>query len=222
MPDYIIKNRQDIVTMIVNARLEKGISQAELAQMIGTKRSNICRIESGAQNISLDMLLKILYALGKDMEIRLTERNDGMEININASESLYDSYVTQRKLISQTEYAKTYEVMHQNQMYQVTVINRMANKYSVIHCQNNSIVWEQMPRMYLMNGQINGDIKGQQKVIANAPGKISGVIRLFIISGKPSGITGLDDGIFHSFPQADLSDKYAYVMTMAEFKRYGN
>ncbi len=220
MPDYIIKNRQDIVTMIVNARLEKGISQAELAQMIGTKRSNICRIESGAQNISLDMLLKILHALGKDMEIGLIERTDGMETNIKAS--IYDSYVAKGVLIAETEYAKTYEFMHQNRMYQATLIKRMANKYSVIHCQNNSIVWEQMPRMYLMTGQTVGNIKGQRKVIANAPGKINGVIRLFVISGKPSGITGLDDGIFHSFPQADLSDKYAYVMTMAEFKRYGN
>lgn len=88
MFDIIAKDRQDIVSTIINARLEKGISQAELAEMIGTKRSNICRIESGSQNISLDMLLKILHALGKDIEIGLTERS--VEMSNVYSLRLYD------------------------------------------------------------------------------------------------------------------------------------
>lgn len=78
MADRITKERQAIVSLLVNARLEKGISQAELAAMIGTKRSNICRMESGSQNISLDMLFKMLRALGKEMEIKLVERRDEM------------------------------------------------------------------------------------------------------------------------------------------------
>jgi len=45
--------------------LSKGISQEELARMIGTQRSNICRLESGAQNLTVDMLIKITAALGK-------------------------------------------------------------------------------------------------------------------------------------------------------------
>lgn len=56
--------RQDITTRLVEARLEKGISQSELARMIGTQRSNICLLESGAQNPSLDMVLKIAAAMG--------------------------------------------------------------------------------------------------------------------------------------------------------------
>ena len=57
--------RQDIIAQLVEARLEKEISQAELARMIGTQRSNICRLESGIQNPTLDMVLKIAAALGK-------------------------------------------------------------------------------------------------------------------------------------------------------------
>ena len=60
----ILDDRQKIISMLTAARIEAGISQQELAKRIGTKRSNICRIESGAQNISLDMLLKISQALG--------------------------------------------------------------------------------------------------------------------------------------------------------------
>ncbi len=71
----ILDDRQKIISMLTAARIEKGISQQELADRIGTKRSNICRIESGAQNISLDMLLKISGALGKDVNLSLEEKN---------------------------------------------------------------------------------------------------------------------------------------------------
>jgi len=70
--------RQDIIAQLVEARLEKGISQAELARMIGTQRSNICRLESGAQNPTLDMVLKIASALGKTVSLSLEEQEDAM------------------------------------------------------------------------------------------------------------------------------------------------
>ena len=70
----ILDDRQKIISMLTAARIEAGISQQELAERIGTKRSNICRIESGVQNISLDMLLKISGALGKDVNVILTDR----------------------------------------------------------------------------------------------------------------------------------------------------
>lgn len=49
---------------------QKIISQTELARMIGTQRSNICRPESGAQNPTLDMILKVAYALGRELSGR--------------------------------------------------------------------------------------------------------------------------------------------------------
>ena len=84
----ILDDRQKIISMLTAARIEAGISQQELAERIGTKRSNICRIESGAQNISLDMLLKISGALGKDVNVILTDRQEpGIS---NYSLRLYD------------------------------------------------------------------------------------------------------------------------------------
>ncbi len=71
-----LKSRQKIISQLVNARLEQGISQAELAAKIGTQRSNICRIESGAQNASLDTVLKIASALGKDISITLDDKEE--------------------------------------------------------------------------------------------------------------------------------------------------
>ena len=87
----ILIDRQQIISELTAARIEKGISQQALADMIGTKRSNICRIESGGQNITLDMLLKISAALGKDVSVILNERSEEMESKItNYSLRLYD------------------------------------------------------------------------------------------------------------------------------------
>ena len=76
----IVKSRQSIISQLTQARLEKGLSQEQLAELIGTKRSNICRIESGTQNLSLDMLIKISKALGKDVSMLLEERSVPMNV----------------------------------------------------------------------------------------------------------------------------------------------
>ena len=70
----ITSERQKIVSSLTKARMEKGLSQEALAKMIGTRRSNICRMESGSQNISLDTLLKISSALGKEVRFSLAEK----------------------------------------------------------------------------------------------------------------------------------------------------
>lgn len=70
----IISKRQEIVAKLTQARLEKGLSQAQLAELVGTQRTNICRIENGGQNLSLDLLIKITDALGKDVSVLLKEK----------------------------------------------------------------------------------------------------------------------------------------------------
>ena len=74
----MLASRQSIIQKLTQARLEKGLTQEQLAKLIGTQRSNICRIESGTQNLSLDMMLRIAEALGKDISIMLEERSKPM------------------------------------------------------------------------------------------------------------------------------------------------
>lgn len=84
----LLMKRQSIVQKLTQARLEKGLSQAQLARLIGTQRSNICRLESGAQNLSLDMMIKIAKALDKDINVMLEERSSAVEKNYHLR--LYD------------------------------------------------------------------------------------------------------------------------------------
>ncbi len=80
--------RREIIAQLIQARQEKGVSQAELARLIGTQRSNICRLESGAQNPSLDTVLKIASALGKDVSVSLHDKEEPM--NTEYSLRIYD------------------------------------------------------------------------------------------------------------------------------------
>ncbi|MBU4204574.1 helix-turn-helix domain-containing protein [Patescibacteria group bacterium] len=59
----------EIAYQILKLRKKKKISQAQLAKKIGTKQSNIARMESGQQNFSIDILEKIAGALGRDLRV---------------------------------------------------------------------------------------------------------------------------------------------------------
>ena len=56
---------------IILARKERNLSQKDLAQLIGTRQSNISRFEHGNYNPSLDFLNKIAHAMGKELEVRI-------------------------------------------------------------------------------------------------------------------------------------------------------
>ena len=66
-----LRPRYEAVAQIIRARKEQNMTQEELARRIGTQKSNISRLESGNYNPSLDMLIKIAKALGKNLNIRL-------------------------------------------------------------------------------------------------------------------------------------------------------
>lgn len=61
----------EIIDAVIAARIEKQMTQAELAQRAETKQSNISRFESGNYNPSVEFLQKIAGALNKQLEITL-------------------------------------------------------------------------------------------------------------------------------------------------------
>ncbi len=58
-----LKEEYALIASIIGARLEKGLTQAELAERIGTTRGNIRRLESGRHNPSVRFLRKVARAL---------------------------------------------------------------------------------------------------------------------------------------------------------------
>jgi DNA-binding XRE family transcriptional regulator len=54
---------------IIKLRTQKGLSQKELADIVGTKQSAISRLESGSYNPSISFLIKLAKALDKECHI---------------------------------------------------------------------------------------------------------------------------------------------------------
>ena len=63
--------RLDIVRQLKEVRKAEGMTQEELAELVGTKKSNISRLESGRYNPSLDFLVKVAGGLGKKIQVRV-------------------------------------------------------------------------------------------------------------------------------------------------------
>jgi len=68
-----LKPRYDVISQVVSIRKQLNMTQEELANKIGTQKSNISRLENGNQNPSIDLLYKIANALGRDLTINLTK-----------------------------------------------------------------------------------------------------------------------------------------------------
>ena len=58
--------RQRIGRLIRDARRHKGLTQSELARLLGTSQSAVARIEQGQQNLSLEMVARIGEALDSE------------------------------------------------------------------------------------------------------------------------------------------------------------
>lgn len=60
-----------LVQTIIEKRIKKGLTQAELAHKIGTKQSSIARLESGTYNPSIGFLEKVAKGLGARLEVSI-------------------------------------------------------------------------------------------------------------------------------------------------------
>lgn len=70
--DYYDK-QLEIAYQILKLRKQLKMSQAELARKIGTRQSNIARMEAGQQNFTTDMLQKIATAFNSDLKIQFVK-----------------------------------------------------------------------------------------------------------------------------------------------------
>jgi ribosome-binding protein aMBF1 (putative translation factor) len=62
-------DRLELAAKVKSAREDKGLSQAELAELVGTKQPNIARLEAGRGIPRLDLLAKIARALGTHLTV---------------------------------------------------------------------------------------------------------------------------------------------------------
>ena len=68
------KNKLDLGYKIRLTREHLGMTQQELASRIGTRQSNISRLEFGNYNFTVEMLRKIADALSMNLEVKLIQK----------------------------------------------------------------------------------------------------------------------------------------------------
>lgn len=59
----------EVASQLIRLRKTTGLTQEELARLVDTRQSEISRIETGDQNISINKLNKIAGAMGAEVEI---------------------------------------------------------------------------------------------------------------------------------------------------------
>src|SRR6185312_7826168 len=74
-------------TLIRDSRKNRGWTQSQLAEMLGTSQSAINRIEQGNQNLSLDLLTRISEAL--DSEIVSLGRSGPLHLRVEGGRQLH-------------------------------------------------------------------------------------------------------------------------------------
>lgn len=65
----LLEPAYEITREVIRLRIEKGLTQKQLAELVGTKQSAISRLENGSYNPSIEFLSKIAHALGKEVKI---------------------------------------------------------------------------------------------------------------------------------------------------------
>ncbi len=66
--------RTEFAKQMREIRLSQNLSQQVLADRVGTKKSNISRMESGRYNPSLDFMVRVADCMGKHISITLEEQ----------------------------------------------------------------------------------------------------------------------------------------------------
>ena len=69
VPSSVVELRSEVAGRVREIRKSSDLTQAELAEIIGTKKSNISRLESGRYNPSLDFMVKGVNGLGRKISI---------------------------------------------------------------------------------------------------------------------------------------------------------
>ncbi len=72
----------DLADEVFELRMERGWTQAELAEQVGTAQANISRLENGLANPTFDFLEKLSEAFGTQLSVRLRRQPPRIETRV--------------------------------------------------------------------------------------------------------------------------------------------
>jgi HTH-type transcriptional regulator/antitoxin HipB len=66
----VIRKTEELASVVRARRRELGLTQEELAGVIGVSRVFVGQLEGGKANVRLELVLRLVQALGLDVELR--------------------------------------------------------------------------------------------------------------------------------------------------------
>lgn len=86
-PEYRATEKQlkpilDLADEVFELRMQRGWTQAELAEKVGTGQANISRLENGLANPTFDFLQKLSDAFGGELDVRLRRQPRDIQTRI--------------------------------------------------------------------------------------------------------------------------------------------
>ena len=126
--------------------------------------------------------------------------------------NIFNQFRKSKQLVEKSEFLNVYEFSIKDIIYRVIIPRKFANKHSVLHCKNNTIIWEQKPLIPGLAFRQLGDMNLIYKHTTEFDR-----ITLFVVKGRPNSIIGLDDGVFCS--KINFDNKFVNVISFREFKQ---
>ena len=87
----MIEYQQKIGELIARIRSQRGLTQKELADKLGTSQSAINRIEAGKQNVTIEMLARVSDVLNKEI---ISISNNSVNLRVEGGHKLHGSVDT--------------------------------------------------------------------------------------------------------------------------------
>ena len=79
--EYEYELRMDIIgKMIKQARQDRNLTQEQLGELIGVQKSQISKLESGANSATIDTIIKVFKALKAEINFRVKIENEFVQL----------------------------------------------------------------------------------------------------------------------------------------------
>jgi len=79
--------KYELAYRIAQLRVKRGLTQSELAEIVGTKQSSIARFESGDNQPRVSFLRRVVKALGGSLDIKIID-NEEAAVNEEVKDKL--------------------------------------------------------------------------------------------------------------------------------------
>lgn len=133
-----------------------------------------------------------------------------------APKSLYEAYNKSAETVCENENVTCSTVEYEGHTFRIIFTKKKANKFTVISCIDNTVVWNEIPFNTYLSGFHRGD---EVMIFKEKVEPVKDAFTVYVINGKPGMFKNLDDGIFRSANNPG-GVKYVHVMSSKRFRTF--